>query len=95
MGYGLLATGATPAANWNPVASVPADGSSAVAVVFDTAFGGGVPTVCVTVSDPSAWDGYQLDTRAINVTASGFSVLVSGGPNGSTVNVGYIALGSA
>lgn len=95
MGYGKLATGATPAANWNPVANVPADAANTVPVVFDVAFAGGMPTVCVSVTDPTLWDGYHLDARSINITTSGFDVLVSGGPAGTFVNVNYVAFGTA
>jgi len=93
LGYGLLASGATPAANWSssPITAA-ADGSATVPVSFDTPFSGGSPSVVLTAT-AAADDGTELDIRAIGITATGFSIAAHGGPPGSTVQVNYIALG--
>jgi hypothetical protein len=42
----------------------------------------------------ATWDGYQLSAQAINVTLTGFQIVVSGGPPGSTVSVYWSSNGA-
>lgn len=76
------------------IANVPADGSASSSVTFGTPFAA-VPTVSVSVLNPTTWDGFQLSAAIIGTpTATGFSVLVSGGALGSTISVSWQASGT-
>lgn len=75
------------------VANVPADGSSSVSVTYPSAFANSIIAV-LSAEGNSTWSGYALSTQIFNVTQTGFSVSVSGGPSGLTTSVSWIASGT-
>jgi hypothetical protein len=76
--------------------AVPADGSGTLTVSFGTEFAtGSTPAVALTILNPGAWDGYQLVAELVgDPTSTGFTMIVSGGPLGSTIDVSWIAVGA-
>jgi hypothetical protein len=74
--------------------SVAVDGSATTTVTFPQAFTT-APVVTLTPLNPSTWDTYQLSAVLIgSPTATGFTMLVSGGPAASTISVSWIAIGT-
>lgn len=77
----------------NSVSSVPLDGSSAVVVPFLTPFAQVCSGVTVQYTPASETD-YQINTQVINVTTTGFTLIATGGPVGTTGPFTYIAQGT-
>jgi hypothetical protein len=74
--------------------AVAADASALTTVTFPSPYISQVNGIQLTISGGATWDGYQLSAQAINVTLTGFQIVVSGGPPGSTVSVYWSSNGA-
>ncbi len=92
-GYVILPGGLI--AQWGIATGVAADGAAATPVTFDYTFPTGLlgKPIC-GISNPYQTDPWSLSAPQTDTeTASGFNVNVAGGPVGSTVTIGYWAVG--
>jgi hypothetical protein len=90
-------TAPTPSASgfkYGSVASVPADGSASVTVLYPNPYASVTSAIMVSYGGGSSWSGYSLAIQVSNPIATGFTVTVSGGPTGFTTTVYWMAEGS-
>lgn len=76
------------------VTTVAADGSAPSNVTYSTSFQTSTNQVLLTIRNNFPTNNWHLSAVSTNITASGFSIYVTGGPSGSTVQVDWFALGT-
>lgn len=92
-GYASIAGGAT--LQWGVKLLVPADGSAVAPVIFPVPFVTQAFQVSDSIDVGAADPGWTLSAPRINsLSKTGFNVMISGGPPGSTVTYRYLVTGS-